>query len=410
MVAGPGSRPRPARPAHPRLAAASWLLLLSSACAKGPAELAQDLRNPDPFVRLTAVIALGTCEPDRVRPLAPHLFTKACADPDPAVREECVATFRKLAARDATLLIDAVDPGRLEDPEVSVALDSILGGGGQALLPILIDELRSGDDARQRRLSVLVRVLRGAAVPPLVEMLADPRPQRRRMAISLLGELGPEAIDAVPALCAALDERSEVERRLAAESLACIAPGDERVQGALRPLAFDPDPGVRASALAPAIHSMLRDLASADPTLRRRAAEDLAQLGGAGVRALVERLEDPSPEPARAALAALRDLARRGLLADEDAPPQADGLSDPDPTLRACALLGSGAPRRPSIEELTAAIEDPSLRVRICAALALSLAGPDAREAAAPLSRMQLEENALARQVAHIALGAIEAR
>jgi len=393
-----------------RRSAAAWLLVLSCGCAKGPEELAQDLRDPDPFVRHTAVLALGACEPEQVRPLARHLFTKASADPDPAVREECVATLRKLAARDASLLVDAVEPDGLEHPAARRALDSILAGPGQALLPSLIEELRSPDETRPRRLTVLVRMLREAAVPTLVEMLADSRALRRRTAIWLLGVLGPEASEAVPALCAALDAPSEIERRMAADSLVRIAPGDERVQAALRPLAFDPDPLVRASALAPAIQSMVRELTSNDPGLRLRAAEELGRTGAEGVRSLVEKLEDPAPEPARAALAALRDLARRGLLADAHAPPQAERLRDPDPTLRACALLGLGASGPPSIEELTAAIEDPSLRVRICAALALSWAGPDAREAAAPLSRMQLEENALARQVAQLALDTIEAR
>lgn len=399
-----------AAPVSARCGAAAWLLVLACGCAKGPVELTDDLRDPDPFVRYTAVVALGACEVDEVRLLARHLFRNVTDEQDPKVRAECAATLRKLALRDASVLLDAVDLADLDDTKAVRTLDALLAGPGSAIVPGLVEELRTSVETRPRRLTLLVRMLREDAVPALVEMLADPRASRRRTAIWLLGAAGRDAGDAVPDLCAALDAPSELERRMAAESLIRIEPGDPRVQAALRPFAFDPDPRVRASALAPAIQSMIRDLGSDDAELRERAADDLARTGADGVRSLVERLEDPAPIVARSALTTLRDLGRRGLFADEYAPQHAENLRDSDPTLRACALLGSGMPRPPSVAELTAAIGDSSLRVRICAALALSWAGPDAREAAALLARMQLEDNALARQVAKLALGSIEKR
>jgi HEAT repeat protein len=63
-----------------------------------------------------------------------------------------------------------------------------------------------------------------AAVPALVEVLADPNPVVRRRAAQALARIGPDARDAVPDLIVALQDRNEEVRKSAARALGQIGP------------------------------------------------------------------------------------------------------------------------------------------------------------------------------------------
>ena len=63
-----------------------------------------------------------------------------------------------------------------------------------------------------------------AAVPALVEVLADPNPVVRRRAAQALARIGPDARDAVPDLIVTLQDRNEEVRKSAARALGQIGP------------------------------------------------------------------------------------------------------------------------------------------------------------------------------------------
>jgi hypothetical protein len=72
----------------------------------------------------------------------------------------------------------------------------------------LVDE---GSFLRDAAATTLARV-GAAAVPALVDMLADPRPEARKWAAEMLGALGPEGRDAIPSLIEALSDSDEEVR------------------------------------------------------------------------------------------------------------------------------------------------------------------------------------------------------
>ncbi|MBI3464751.1 MAG: HEAT repeat domain-containing protein, partial [Planctomycetes bacterium] len=58
-----------------------------------------------------------------------------------------------------------------------------------------------------------------AAVPALIEALKDPNPYTRWSVVEALGKIGPKARDAMPALRAALRDKNDGVRSSAAESI-----------------------------------------------------------------------------------------------------------------------------------------------------------------------------------------------
>src|SRR5262249_21268009 len=83
------------------------------------------------------------------------------------------------------------------------------------------------------------------AIPGLVRAFADPKGKLRRRATFGLKALGPEALEAVPALVKALHDKDREVRKDAIQALGKI--GDEAVPQLIAALKHD-DPGVRADA------------------------------------------------------------------------------------------------------------------------------------------------------------------
>ena len=78
---------------------------------------------------------------------------------------------------------------------------------------------------------------------PLSAALKDERPVVRKMAALVLGDLAPEASEAIPALAAALGDADEGVRRRAAVALGQFGPEATAAVPALRTALSDPDAG-----------------------------------------------------------------------------------------------------------------------------------------------------------------------
>jgi HEAT repeat protein len=254
------------------------------------------------------------------------------------------------------------------------------------------------------------------AVPVLIDLLHDPDEKLRVMAATALGQFGPAARSAAPALAEALADRADV-RAAAAEALSHIEVNDADFAGRLARGLEDRSAQVRvasAKALWNATQDvgrvlpvLLAGLTDADAEVRHKAASDLGELGAAAadvIPALIAALQDPDEQvrfhaldalrkigaPARAAVPALIGLLRDPsplvnssagavliILAEhaaESLPDLLAALADPDPRLRSCAATALGQLRPvelPVITALKQRLTDPDVVVRVHAAAAL---------------------------------------
>lgn len=210
-----------------------------------------ELEHPDPTVRLGALSRMVR-RPTSIKVAA---VGARLQDPDASVRRAAIDALATTGdERALVLLLDAI-----QDPVEQVrraAGDALRRHRSPELLVLIRAELRlpTRAEAADRALALLDEAGQGESHPPamrdgfppndvtaLIELLGDPRPDRRRIACERLGFR--RARDAVEPLLERLSDPERGVRIKAADALALI--GDER---ALRPLerarAADSDPGV----------------------------------------------------------------------------------------------------------------------------------------------------------------------
>ncbi|MGL4461015.1 MAG: HEAT repeat domain-containing protein, partial [Planctomycetia bacterium] len=224
----------------------------------------------DPVVRSEVLSALGRIGAPAVAALS--LAVGELADPDPNVRPAACFLLGRLgpAARDAA--------PALKTAAAAAETDFLRTACHWALLRVAGD-----DDANVK-----------VGLPHLVAGLATDNPAVLQELVDLLGDLGPRAAAAAPALIA-LVQKSEVEplvRAAGIYALSTIAKPDATVRAALQTALKDHDPSVRVAAAVavarlfpkdvdalPALVDLLAvELQSNDPVARLQAAEGLAFL------------------------------------------------------------------------------------------------------------------------------------
>jgi HEAT repeat protein len=250
-----------------RSQAALALAELGPAARDAEVPLAAALRDPDPDVRAAAVAALGAIVPDGKA--AVDGLARALSDDDWFVRlgaAQALEKFGPAAAPAVPALVQALKPNDLIKDFRPVRC----GAAMVALARI---------DPRAKELEAALNLVVG-------KLLADERQGSfgaRATGARLLGDCGPAALPAVPALSRLLRDPD----------------GDVRVASAEALLKIDPDrQGDRA------VGTLADALKSAELLVRLRAAE---ALGGRGARsaaalpALRAAVQDPEPDVRRAA-------------------------------------------------------------------------------------------------------------
>jgi HEAT repeat protein len=180
---------------------------------------------------------------------------------------------------------------------------------------------------------------RAEDVSVLVERLKSPDSDMRREAAKELGDLGPQALPAVPELVQALRDSDLFVRRFAAQALGAIGPDARQALPALKG----------------ALKDGKKEVAAAVGTA-------LGKLGSAGIATLSDLVKDKKQD-ADVRKAAIAGLGSAGAQAREAVPVLVDVLKD------------TGA-KKPEPKKDPGA---PDLRVE--AAVALGDIGPDARDA-----------------------------
>lgn len=192
-----------------------------------------------------------------------------------------------------------------------------------------------------------------AAARALLAVLATEREAHVHATIAdALGLLGPDAVDAVPALIGLLDDEHEIVRTRAVSALGRIGATSPRVVPALARALRDPDHDTRAAA-ADALGAMGPAARAAVPGLIQIVRGD--RMGFARLRATIA-------------------LGRIRSNADEVLPVLASTLGSDWPMLREAtydAISRYGTEARPVRETLRAGIRDSSPEVRLAATRAL---------------------------------------
>ncbi|MEC8337237.1 MAG: HEAT repeat domain-containing protein [Planctomycetota bacterium] len=256
------------------------------------------LRNSNPHIRAHAAIALGRMRKAAIP--AVLVLARMVTDPDADVRH---------AALDA---LAEIEPGK------------------KMVVPLLLKALRDKDNTVVKR-AVHALAERGKEiVPAMIEALKDDRTEF--YALLVLHEIGPDAKDAVPAICDVLHEANEpYQRQEAAMTLGMIGPGAASAVPDLITLLDDPEIGVQHAAVfalgmigppaAPAAESIREHLDSDDPFFWVAGAWALAKIFPENKnikkttgRFLAQMITNPDHHVRRMAAQALLDLKPGGQI------------------------------------------------------------------------------------------------
>src|SRR5262249_34335862 len=168
------------------------------------ATLSKAMRDTDPAVQRAAAAALGDVG-------AVSVLALALKDPDRNVRRNAVRPLRRVVMRDgrssdpaATRAVVTALADALKDPDGGIrraAANSLGAIGPEAVdaIPALAATTMAPDPpVRNAAIEALGRIGSPAAVPVLVQALKDP--QTGSLAVRALGNMGPTARGAIPAL------------------------------------------------------------------------------------------------------------------------------------------------------------------------------------------------------------------
>jgi len=200
---------------------------------------------------------------------------------------------------------------------------------------------------------------RPPSVQDLIRELKSGAPYERASAAVALGNRGPEAKEAAPALIEALKDR---------QSVRCY------VRDAIQGIGLEDATG------------LIPILKEEDSDVRRAAARVLGEIGPAAKTAVPALIEMVGDADAKVRYAALTALAKIGPAPPEVVPAIVKALQDKDPVVRSGAMyslgeIGSGGRAGEVIPTIVKYLKDRDWKMRGAAACALGEIGPAAAEA-----------------------------
>jgi HEAT repeat protein len=350
-------------------------------------ELKKGLQFKEPVMREQSAKSLGEYGPAAAP--AVESLVAALRDEQDSVRIAAALALGKIGpdARSATPALVAA----LEDPmgSVTVAAALTLGQMGKSAIPALIEKLK---DPRFQQLAIRILSEMGPeavdALPELTRLLRSKDTALSREAILAVSAMGPAARQAVPELIARLNDKSYADRSAAAFALGNLQARE--AASALKAAAQTPkdlmlrlvsfwalmkvDPGNSEMATL-AIPQLTEALQDEQPRLRRAAIHMLGKMGNRS----------------KAALPAIRKCLR-----DEVLPVRIEAIT---------ALAEIGIDTEETLPDLIRLLgDDQPETIRQSAAYAIGKAGPLARGAVPALRRMATSRNPLEKTVSAWAL------
>ncbi len=328
------------------------------------AELADDAAFPDGRkYALAALASLGT----DARPAATALC-HALKDPDPAVKRQAADVLGGLgpAVRDAAreALVNALHDA---DPDVGASAAAALAKMGPPTkaddTDLLLSLTDKAEAARRYALASLRDLGPDAAdfAPYLREAVTgDASPELRRLAVSALLAVSPDAPNSIDAFGKAVADADPEVRRSAVEALVKVGPGHGALPGLIRALGSDDEATATAAGAAlKAAHLSAKQIAELG---------DVLEEGKAPLRLRVMALLKPLGADAAPAVPGVCEVLKGG---------PGEGRR------QAFALLAAMGPAaRKADGALEALLDDDKFAVRLDAATTLAaVAGPDAGDA-----------------------------
>ena len=225
-----------------------------------------------------------------------------------------------------------------------------LKASGKSAVPVLTQLLRDARAPVRQQAMDLIRAVGPVAVPQIVAMLRDPSPLGRQWAARTLTGFAPDAVDAIPALTAALEDRAADVVWDAAFALAAF---HERS--------------------APAARALGRLLGHDDSLVRTTAADALGAIGplaGDAMPALILALRDSDAVVCRAAAQSIGKIGPPAALSAIGSLMVAFRSGNPYVRMSAATALGDiGPAARAALPVLLAARADPVVRTEVERAL-----------------------------------------
>jgi HEAT repeat protein len=301
-----------------------------------PAKLAAQLGSPDIAVKRDAIYQLGKAGTGAKAALP--AITTALEDADKQVWTGALAVIANIgpdAAEVAPVIIQGLDPGKAK------------AGQNRDRQQLLV------------RSAFALSKIGAPALPALIAALEDESAPRRAGVARALGEMGPTAASAAPALVKNVGHWDETVRRETADALGQIG--------------------------APAVAPLIAALTATDEKARQGAATALGQVGkpaSDAAKPLTALLAKETSVPVRAA--ALVALSRVGVAPEAAVPLLVEGALHDDAEVRHAAingLLGNRAITEKAVPALIAALRSDSLPRRQRVALVLGRMGATAKPA-----------------------------
>ena len=398
-----------------RIAWALGLVLASAAAAQTPAAFAGAARTllSDPVPRVRGEAALVLAAGREARDF--EAIRRVAGEAEPESAHRAMVALGILAAPGTSQLLVPLlpEPGaRIEDRGVvaAFALALLPDDQGSAELARVLVRTRQGSFRRQQPLlhalalgtSLRSGTMHAGALEQLLHDQALKDPVVRSLLLASLGRIEGMPVDAD--LEAAFASPQAAERRAALQVLTGRTAFQPWVDTALRLQERDPDPQVRALALAlltrarhqQALERSVRMLRATDAVERAQAVRTLLQLGGGAVRSAVE---SAIRTEADATLATAMLLALRGSPSEAMVRWSREAALDPRkaPDLRtACALVALDAHAGEMVPVLTAGLQEGSESVAREAAAAALRRIDDSLDVAAlaPASAVHAERTA----------------
>jgi HEAT repeat protein len=305
-------------------------------------------KDTDEHVRVKAAQMLGRMIPPAaqaeidVRDAIDTLTDALRADKKDKVREACATALGVIGAAARAKPPAPIPPASIQSMVAPLAAAlkhkhagtaaaaaeslGLLGEAARGAAPVLLETLKDKKADRFARAFAAIALVRiggseaGEAVPALTETLADDKAPLgvREASARLLGQLGKDAVSAVPTLGKALAAKEIEIRRGAASALAQIGAGAKDALPDLEKAVKDKDKTVRVNAIF-AIGTMGKDAAHAVAVLVPCLKENQIEVRLAAIRALgnigpdakdaVKLLLDASRE----SQADIRDAAKEAL-------------------------------------------------------------------------------------------------
>ncbi len=401
-----------------RVEAVVQLGRMGEEAAEAVPNLTKLLKDSSADLRARAAEALGKIGP-AAKSAVPELISLV-TDPDKTVRREAIEAVHQIGPGPKVSIPLAVKV--IEDAEPSVrmrALDALAERGEQAV-PFLIEALEN-KEARYWACLVLGEIgpEAKAAVPALTGLVGADDPQVRREATLALAGVGAASAPAVPALVKALGD--QIDRVPATYALGKIGQVPDDVEAKIQENARSADEllsTVSMWALA-RLHPDDKDLMRR--TVRRLAEhlkDEHAEHREAAARALVDLDPDPeiahsvikkvmegaSPEVLGAAMDAMASLGKKVL------PRLIEALGNEEVRARAADVIRRIGPEaKAAVPALIEALEDRSAETRNEVLFALAAVGPDARQAVPAVTKALKDPDMNVRYAACFALGKIGA-